>query len=67
MALFGSTAPAAAPAEAPARTKPEKNVRAGAADSPSGSSADASGAVSLKRKTVEVVTFVVAVIAVSCF
>ncbi|KAK8473586.1 hypothetical protein PHAVU_001G176400 [Phaseolus vulgaris] len=67
MALFGSTAPAAAPAEAPAPTKPEKNVRAGAADSPSGSSADASGAVSLKRKTVEVVTFVVAVIAVSCF
>jgi len=70
MALFGATAPAAAPAEAPAPTKPEKNVRAGAADSPSGSSdtsADASTAASLKRKTVEAVTFVVAVIAVSCF
>ncbi|CAJ1893920.1 unnamed protein product [Sphenostylis stenocarpa] len=70
MALFGSTAPAAAPAEAPAPTKPEKNVRAGEADSPSGSSdssVDASSAVSLKRKTVEVVTFVAAGIAVSCF
>ena len=72
MKLFGATAPAASPAEAPAPTKPEKNVRAGAADSPSGSSdtsADASSAVSLKRHMVEGVTFVVAVVAmvVSCF
>ncbi|RDY00095.1 hypothetical protein CR513_16761, partial [Mucuna pruriens] len=55
MALFGSTPPTAAPAEAPAPTKPEKNVRAGAADSPSGSSdtsVDASSAVSLNRKTI---------------
>ncbi|KAL5135317.1 Fasciclin-like arabinogalactan protein 11 [Glycine soja] len=71
MKLFGAMAPAASPAEAPAPTKPEKNVRAGAADSPSGSdtSADASSAVSLKRHMVEGVTFVVAVVAmvVSCF
>ncbi|KAG4913391.1 hypothetical protein AAZX31_19G166300 [Glycine max] len=72
MKLFGATAPAASPAEAPAPTKPEKNVRAGAADSPSGSSdtsADASSAVSLKRHTVEGVTFVAAVVVmiVSCF
>ncbi|XP_020212555.1 fasciclin-like arabinogalactan protein 11 [Cajanus cajan] len=72
MALFGSSAPTAAPAEAPAPTKPEKNVRA--ADSPSGSSdtsVDASSAVSLNRKTVEgvTVTFVVSIIAwvVCCF
>lgn len=69
-ALFGSAAPAAAPAEAPAPTKPEKNVRS--ADAPSGSSdtsSDSSSAMSLNRKTVGGVTFVVAVIAgvVSCF
>ncbi|KAG5043754.1 hypothetical protein JHK87_007669 [Glycine soja] len=57
MKLFGATAPAAAPAEAPAPSKPEKNVRAGAADASSGSSGssvDASNAVSLNRKTVKV-------------
>ncbi|RDX61749.1 hypothetical protein CR513_59995, partial [Mucuna pruriens] len=70
MALFGSTPPTAAPAEAPAPTKPEKNVRAGAADSPSGASgtsADASVAVSLNRQTVKGVTVTISVaIIVSC-
>ncbi|XP_027352405.1 fasciclin-like arabinogalactan protein 11 [Abrus precatorius] len=69
MALFGQ-APTAAPAEAPAPTKPEKNVRE--ADSPTGTSdtsVDASSAVSLNSQTVKGVTFVVSVIAmiVSCF
>ncbi|XP_027352607.1 fasciclin-like arabinogalactan protein 11 [Abrus precatorius] len=65
MALFGQ-APTAAPAEAPAPTKPEKNVRA--ADSPTGSSdtsVDASSAVSLKlnKQRVKGVTMTVAILA----
>ncbi|KAK7337055.1 hypothetical protein VNO77_17613 [Canavalia gladiata] len=69
MALFGQP-PTAAPAEAPAPTKPEKNVRA--ADAPSGSSdtsVDASGAVSFNSQKMKGVTFIVALLAVvvSCF
>ncbi|XP_061345793.1 fasciclin-like arabinogalactan protein 11 [Gastrolobium bilobum] len=68
LALFGP-APTAAPAEAPAPTKPEKNVRA--SDAPSGSSdssVDASGAVGLNSQTVKGVTFTVGVVfmIVSC-
>lgn len=61
LALFGAP-PTAAPAEAPAPTKPEKNVRA--SDSPSGSdrSVDDSSAVSLNSRTMKGVTFTVAVI-----
>ncbi|KAJ1395956.1 FAS1 domain [Sesbania bispinosa] len=65
MALFGQP-PTAAPAEAPAPTKPEKNVRA--SDSPSGSSdtsVDSSSAMVLNSQTVKGVILIVAII-VSC-
>ncbi|XP_057438337.1 fasciclin-like arabinogalactan protein 11 [Lotus japonicus] len=64
LALFGQ-APTAAPAEAPAPTKPEKNVRA--SDSPSGSSSDASvDTSSAVGVSVTYIGAVVAAIVVSC-
>ncbi|CAL0310459.1 unnamed protein product [Lupinus luteus] len=65
LALFGGAPPTAAPAEAPAPSKPEKNVRA--SDAPSGSSGsgtsvDASSAVGMNGLTMKGVTFIVAVI-----
>ncbi|OIW21556.1 hypothetical protein TanjilG_06249 [Lupinus angustifolius] len=60
LALFGAP-PTAAPAEAPAPTKPEKNVRASDAPSGSDSSVDASDAVGLDS-LMKGVTFIVAVI-----
>jgi len=70
MALFGQ-GPTAAPAEAPAPTKPEKSVRA--SDAPKGSSdspADDSSAVGLNGYIVNGATLFVVVFAnvvVSCF
>ncbi|KAE9621828.1 hypothetical protein Lal_00032359 [Lupinus albus] len=61
LALFGAP-PTAAPAVAPAPTKPEKNVRASDAPSGSDTSVDTTSAVGLNSLTMEGVTFIVAVI-----
>ncbi|OIV92159.1 hypothetical protein TanjilG_18731 [Lupinus angustifolius] len=63
LALF-SAPPTAAPAEAPAPTKPKKNVQASDAPSGSDTSVDASSAVELNSLTMKSVTFIVAIVVV---